>query len=62
VKIAEIARTIWVLFPQLNLCINFQKRNWAAFWATFSKSHLVTLAAEAAERRHCRGSERSAIS
>jgi hypothetical protein len=43
VKITEVANIIGLLFPTLKLCINFQKMDWATFWATFSQTRLVTL-------------------
>jgi hypothetical protein len=42
-KIKEVAQIFGLLFPRCQLCINFDKKGWATFWATFSQAHLVTL-------------------
>jgi hypothetical protein len=42
-KITEVDRIFWLLFPRLGLCINHDKMRWASFWAIFSQAHLVTL-------------------
>jgi hypothetical protein len=36
-------RNFRATFPRLQLCINYNKISWAAVWATFSPTHLVTL-------------------
>jgi hypothetical protein len=40
VKITEVAKIIGILFPRYQICGNFHKE---MDWATFSKTHLVTL-------------------
>jgi hypothetical protein len=39
-KFTEVAQILGLLFPKCQLCINFDKK---IVWATFSKTHLVTL-------------------
>jgi hypothetical protein len=41
-KCTEVAHTFGPLFTQLSLCIMYDKRGWATFWALFSQTHLVT--------------------
>jgi hypothetical protein len=40
-KSAEIAQIFWLLFTYVS---TLTKMSWAIFWATFSHTHLVTLA------------------
>jgi hypothetical protein len=41
-KITEVANIFWLLFPRYALSLT--KMGWATFWATFSQTHLVTVA------------------
>jgi hypothetical protein len=43
-NISKVDHILAYIVPFLRLCINFGKKmGWAAFWAIFFKTHLVTL-------------------
>jgi hypothetical protein len=53
VKITEVAQIIGLRFWRQQTCrIFWQKMDWATFWATLSKTHLVTLFGTTSSKNH----------